>query len=49
VLYVSETSHLPLRTLVDMSFEQGGESAEMHFDFAITNVDEPVAIPHPGG
>jgi hypothetical protein len=32
-----------------MSFEQGGESAEMHFDFAITNVDEPVAIPHPGG
>jgi hypothetical protein len=48
VLYVSETSHLPLRTLVDMSFEQGGESAEMHFDFAITNVDEPVAIPHPG-
>lgn len=49
VLYVSETSHLPLRTLVDMSFEQGGESAEMHFDFAITNVDEPVAIPRPGG
>ena len=49
VLYVSETSHLPLRTLVDMSFERGGESAEMHFDFAITNVDEPVAIPRPGG
>jgi hypothetical protein len=49
VLYVSETSHLPLRTLVDMSFEQAGESVEMHFDFAITNVDEPVAIPHPGG
>jgi hypothetical protein len=47
-LYVSETSHLPLRTLVDMSFERGGESAEMHFDFAITNVGEPVAIPHPG-
>jgi hypothetical protein len=49
VLYVSETSHLPLRTLVDLSLEQGGESAEMHLDFAITNVDEPVAIPHPGG
>ena len=34
VLYVSERSHLPLHTLVDMTIEAAGEKAEMHLDFA---------------
>lgn len=48
VLYVSETSHLPLRTLLDMSIEAEGERIEMHMDFALSDVNEPVKIPGPG-
>lgn len=48
VIYLSELSHLPLRTLVDLTVEAAGEKAAMHFDFAITNVNEPVRIPGPG-
>ena len=47
VLYVSERSHLPLHTLVDMTIEAGGQSAVMHLDFTITGVNEPVKIPQP--
>jgi hypothetical protein len=49
VLYVSEQSHLPLHTLVDMTIEAGGQEAEMHLDFAITDVNQPVKIPQPRG
>lgn len=49
VIYISEVSHLPLRTLVDMSMESSGEKVKMHLDFAITNVNEPVSVPGPGG
>jgi hypothetical protein len=47
VLYVSERSRLPLHTLVDMTIEAGGQSADMHLDFSITGVNEPVKIPRP--
>lgn len=49
VLYVSERSNLPLHTLVDMTIEAGGQSADMHLDFTITGVNEPVKIPEPRG
>ena len=48
VIYISEVSHLPLRTLLDLTIDAAGEKATMHFDFAITNVNEPVRIPGPG-
>ncbi len=48
VIYISEVSHLPLRTLVDLTVEVAGEKAELHLDFAITDVNEPVKIPGPG-
>lgn len=48
VIYVSEASHLPLRTLVDLTVESAGERARMHLDFALRNVNERVSIPGPG-
>jgi hypothetical protein len=48
VIYISEVSHLPLRTLLDLTIDAGGDKATMHFDFAITDVNEPVRIPGPG-
>jgi hypothetical protein len=48
VIYISEVSHLPLRTLVDIKVEAAGEKVNMHLDFAITNVNEPVRVPGPG-
>jgi hypothetical protein len=48
VIYIGETSHLPLRTLLDMSIEADGESVDMHMDFALSDIDEPVKIPGPG-
>lgn len=48
VLYISEVSRLPLRTLLDMSMEAGGETIEMHLDFALAGVNKPVRIPGPG-
>jgi hypothetical protein len=47
VLYVSERNYLPLHTLVDMTIEAGGQSADMHLDFTITGVNQPVKIPQP--
>jgi hypothetical protein len=47
-IYLSEASHLPLRTLVDLTVESAGEEARMHLDFALTNVNERVSIPGPG-
>lgn len=49
VLYISETSYLPLRTLLDMSIEAEGERVDMHMDFALSGVNEPVKIPGPAG
>jgi hypothetical protein len=48
VLYVSEATHLPMRTLVDMPVHVVGESITMHMDIVITAVDEPVALPRLG-
>lgn len=48
VLYISEVSHLPLRTLMDMSVEAAGERFELHMDFALSGVNEPVKIPRVG-
>jgi hypothetical protein len=48
VIYISEATHLPLRTLVDLTVESAGEKATMHLDFALTNVNERVSIPGPG-
>jgi hypothetical protein len=48
VLYISETSHLPLRTLLDMSMEAEGERVDMHMDFALSGVNQPVKVPGPG-
>ncbi|MEO8290799.1 MAG: hypothetical protein ABI649_07365 [Gaiellaceae bacterium] len=48
VLYVSETTHLPMRTLVDMPVKLAGEKITLHMDIVITAVDEPVALPSPG-
>jgi hypothetical protein len=48
VLYVSETTQLPLRGLVDMAMEVEGERFELHMDFALKGFDKPVRIPVPG-
>lgn len=48
VIYLSPESHLPLRMLLDLTMEVQGEEVEMHLDYAITNVNEPVAVPDPG-
>ena len=45
VLYVSQTTHLPMRTLIDMPIHVAGETITMHIDLVITGVDEPVSIP----
>jgi outer membrane lipoprotein-sorting protein len=48
VIYLSPESHLPLRMLLDLTMEVQGEEIEMHLDYAITNVNEPVEVPDPG-
>lgn len=48
VLYVSETTHLPMKTLIDLPMEAGGQKIVMHLDLVLTGVDEPVAIPSVG-
>lgn len=48
VIYVSETTHLPMRTLVDLPMEVAGRRYAMHMDLVITRVNEPVAIPSVG-
>jgi hypothetical protein len=45
VLYLSETTHLPLRGLLDMAMEAQGERFEMHMDFSMKGYDRPVRIP----
>jgi hypothetical protein len=48
VLYLSETTHLPLRGLLDMAMEAEGERFEMHMDFSMKGYDRPVRIPRIG-
>jgi len=48
VLYVSEATHLPMRTLVDMPMSIAGEKIVMHMDIVITGVNKPVDIPSVG-
>jgi hypothetical protein len=48
VLYVSQTTHLPMRTLVDMPMKIAGQTIVMHIDLVITGVNEPVSIPSVG-
>jgi hypothetical protein len=48
VLYVSETTHLPMRTLVDMPMSIAGQKITMHIDLVITGVNKPVSIPSVG-
>jgi hypothetical protein len=48
VLYVSQTTHLPMRTLIDMPISIVGQKIVMHMDLVITGVNKPVAIPSVG-
>jgi hypothetical protein len=45
VLYVSESTHLPMRGLVDLPIEVAGEKIEMHLDFAYTSYDTRIDFP----
>jgi hypothetical protein len=45
VVYVDDTTHLVVALLADFSVHADGESAEVHLDFAVTGVNEPVALP----
>jgi hypothetical protein len=45
VLYVSESTHLPVRGLVDVPIEVAGEKIEMHLDFAYTSYDTRIDFP----
>jgi hypothetical protein len=47
VLFVSEATRLPLRMLIDQSFEVEGEEFTVSMDLAVTGVNEPVEIPSP--
>lgn len=48
VLYVSETTHLPMRTLVDLPMQVAGQKIVMHMDLVLTGVNKPVPIPSVG-
>jgi hypothetical protein len=45
VLYISETTHLPLRGLIDVPLEVLGQKLELHLDYAYTAYNEPVEFP----
>jgi hypothetical protein len=47
VIYLSERTHLPIRTLVDMSVEAEGQKLELHLDFALEPAKRRVRIPLP--
>ena len=48
VIYVSETTHLPMRTLIDMPISVAGQKITLHMDLVITGVNKPVSIPSVG-
>jgi hypothetical protein len=45
VLYLSETTHLPMRGLVDVPMDVAGEKIAVHLDFAYTSYDQKVEFP----
>jgi hypothetical protein len=45
VFYLSDTTHLPLRALVDVPMDLLGEEVVMHVDFAYTSFDEKLRFP----
>jgi hypothetical protein len=45
VFYLSDTTHLPLRALVDVPVDLLGEAVVMHVDFAYTSFDEKLRFP----
>lgn len=45
VFYLSETSHLPVRALVDVPMDIAGESVVLHMDFAYTSFNEKLRFP----
>jgi hypothetical protein len=45
VLYLSESTHLPMRGLVDVPIEVAGQKIEMHLDFAYTSYNTKVEFP----
>ena len=45
VLYISETTKLPMRCLIDMGLDVAGEKVELHLDFAYTSYNERVEFP----
>ena len=47
VVYLSESSKLPLRMLIDQSMQVEGEELTLSMDLALVNADEPVEIPEP--
>jgi hypothetical protein len=47
VLYLSEATHLPVRTLVDMSVDAEGQKVKIHLDFALEPAKRRVRIPVP--
>jgi hypothetical protein len=46
-LFLSQTTHLPVRALLDLAVEADGKSIELHFGFGLMKINEPVAIPNP--
>ena len=48
VLYVSQTTHLPMRTLVDLPIKFIGQKIVMHMDIVLTGVNKRVPIPSVG-
>lgn len=47
VLYVSDVTNLLRAALVTIAFEDQGQTFELHLDYALRTVDEPVEIPTP--
>jgi hypothetical protein len=45
VVYVDDTTHLLTAVLADFSLHGSGGSAQVHLDFAMTGVNQPVALP----
>ena len=48
VVYLSESSKLPLRMLIDQSMQVEGEELTLSMDLALVHAGEPVEIPSPG-
>jgi hypothetical protein len=47
VAYISDRTHLVRRGLIDFPIDILGEKVELHMDFALDGVNEPVKIPNP--